>query len=52
MPITEELIVEFLIEHDLYTAEDLEAFSDQMDLLVNGPPGGWALVHRAPEAIQ
>ena len=42
MPITEELIVEFLQEHDIYTAEDLEFFSDMMTLLI----------HDAPEAIQ
>jgi hypothetical protein len=37
MPITEELLVEFLIEHDIKTADDLEDFSAYVHLLAAEP---------------
>ena len=33
MPITEELLVEFLIEHNIETAEELDDFSQYIHLL-------------------
>ena len=34
MPITEELLVEFLIEHEIETAEELDVFSNIIHLLM------------------
>ena len=34
MPITEELLVEFLIEHEIETAEELDVFSAMVHLLM------------------
>ena len=37
MPITEELLVEFLIEHEIEDAEELEIFSEMVHLLLAEP---------------
>ena len=37
MPITEELLVEFLIEHQIDDADDLEEFSEMVHLLFAEP---------------
>ena len=37
MPITEELLVEFLIEHEIEDAEELEEFSEMIHLLLAEP---------------
>ena len=37
MPITEEMLVEFLIEHDIENAEELDEFSAIIHLLMLEP---------------
>jgi len=37
MPITEEMLVEFLIEHEIETAEELDVFSAMVHLLMLEP---------------
>ena len=37
MPITEELLVEFLIEHQIEDADELEEFSQMIHLLMMEP---------------
>ena len=37
MPITEELLVEFLIEHQIEDADELEEFSQMIHLLFADP---------------
>jgi len=37
MPITEELLVEFLIEHQIEDADELEEFSQMIHLLLAEP---------------
>ena len=37
MPITEELLVEFLLDHEIDDADDLEEFSEMVHLLFAEP---------------